>query len=93
MLVHWKPLDTRFRRRRFPVRYVPGAGHGHDTSPAEESRQLPFSFYGGFGGLESDFTVSAVTEGLVHGTSAAAERECGFAGKVVLLASWSLRLR
>ena len=63
---------------------MPGAGYGHDTSPAEEGRQLPFSFYGGFGGLESDFTVSAVTEGLVHGTSAAAERECRLAGKSFL---------
>jgi hypothetical protein len=40
---------------------------------SSQGRQLPFSFDGGFGGLETDFAVSAVTEGLVHGTSAAAE--------------------
>lgn len=35
--------------------------------------QLAFGFDGGFGGLETDLAVSAVTEGLVHGSSAAAE--------------------
>jgi hypothetical protein len=40
----------------------------------------------GFGSLETDLAVGAVTEGLVDRSTAAAERECGLAGEIVFVA-------